>query len=226
MLVVLAVVPVFLYAQASEGMHAIEHTHEEHSHAGHTHEKTFVQPGDIDTTVIYQGMSLKLDIGNTILEAATSKGKIISTEVAMNWRLKKRYIPTLELGYCQMSPYQDEKQQWSYGGFGRIGMDLNPMRKHPERENMLLLGLRVGTALQSYELTDRIKHFGADAWGEVVAGCQVQVIKGFQMGWYVRLKVLFTRQKSADDIRALYIPGFGYRDDMGWGLNYYVGYRF
>ncbi len=46
-------------------------------------------------TVIYQGMNLKLDLATTILEAAISKGNILSFEAAWNIRLKQRYYPTL-----------------------------------------------------------------------------------------------------------------------------------
>jgi len=45
----------------------------------------------------------------------------------------------------------------------------------------------------------------------------------FYMGWMGRLKVLFTRK--GEDIPE-YIPGFGTRDNIGWGLNYYLGWRF
>lgn len=213
---ILAILPVFLYAHAQDSAR-------------------------VDT--LYQGMSIKLDLGNTALELGMSKGKVISTEVAMNWRLLYRLLPTLELGYANAQCGADGGQHKGQGGFLRVGMDLSPLKKHPEREHILLVGVRVGTALQDYSLTNvttnmneywndgagimNYNHiFRADAWGEIVAGCQVQVYKGFQMGWYARLKFLFTRTDKKGGPLPYYIPGFGYRDDTNWGLNYYIGYKF
>ncbi len=192
-------------------------------------------------TVIYQGMNIKLDLANTILEAATSKGKILSFEAAWNIRLKQRFYPTLEGGYVKADAYAGGGEQKGEGGFFRVGMDINGLKKHPERLNALLVGIRVGTGMQNYDLTgvtvnspywngeqklDFYNQFRADCWGEVVAGCQVQVWEGLQMGWFVRLKILFTRKASDEEVMPYYIPGFGYRDDTNWGFNYYIGYKF
>ena len=193
-------------------------------------------------TAIYQGMNLKLDIANTIMEAAISKGKILSFEAAWNIRLKQRFYPTFEAGYAQAQTAAEGGAHDGKGGFFRVGLDINGLKKHPERLNALLVGVRVGTALQNYNLTgvtvydpywgqgerkmDFANVFRADCWGEVVAGCQVQVWEGFQMGWYVRIKVMFTLDPSGENPVPYYVPGFGYRDNMNWGLNYYIGYKF
>ena len=72
----------------------------------------------------------------------------------------------------------------------------------------------------------------------------VQIIAGFEgtsirmkakpksalyMGWMGRLKIMFTRQKgahTADEMWPIYVPGFGTRDNMGWGLSYHLGWKF
>ena len=104
-----------------------------------------------------------------------------------------------------------------------------------------MVGIRIGTGLTNYDLlgvemnggywgqgtkTDFMDQFRTDCWGEVVAGCQVQVWEGFQMGWYVRFKILFTRTAKEGQVMPYYIPGFGYRDETNWGVNYYIGYKF
>ena len=189
---------------------------------------------------IYQGVNLKLDLMNTALEAGLSKGKIWSAEIASNVRLKQRFYPTLEAGYAKADTYADGGNQKGEGGFFRVGLDIGALKKHPERLNALLVGVRVGTALQEYDLTnvainndywgatrkDFYNQFQADCWGEVVAGVQVQVWEGFQMGWAVRLKILFTREASEENVMPYYIPGFGYRDNTNWGVNYYLGWKF
>lgn len=216
--------PVFLYARTDD-----THMHNDSVHA--------------QRDSIYQGMSIKLDLLNSILEPARSKGAIQNYEIAMNWRLIHRLFPTLELGYAQARTEAEGGQHKGQGGFARIGLDLSPLKKHPEYEDLLMVGLRVGTALQTYDLTgvqmhpgywentvpatyDFMNQFRCDAWGEVLAGCQVQVYKGLQMGWFIRMKILMTRKAKANGPLPYYIPGFGYRDDTNWGLNYYIGYRF
>ena len=191
-------------------------------------------------SAIYQGMNIKLDLANTTIEAAISKGDILSFEAAWNIRLKHRFYPTFEAGYAQANAYADGGHQDSKGGFFRVGLDINPLKKHPERLSCMLVGIRVGTALQGYDLTsvtinstywgvvkrDFYNQFGADCWGEVVAGVQVQIWEGLQMGWYARMKILFTRTAKAESVMPYYIPGFGYRDESNWGFNYYIGYKF
>ena len=191
-------------------------------------------------TAIYQGMNVKLDLANTTIEAVVSKGKILSFEAAWNIRLKHRFYPTLEGGYAQAETYADGGNHKDKGGFFRVGLDINPLKKHPERLSCLLVGVRVGTALQNYDLTnvtlnsdywgerkqDFIGQFGADCWGEIVAGVQVQIWEGLQMGWYARMKILFTRSAAENNVLPYYIPGFGYRDETNWGFNYYIGYKF
>ena len=167
----------------------------------------------VKTDSIYQGTQIKLDIVSPVLIAGLNNWQIQHYEMAANVRLKNRYYPTLELGYA------------TPGGFVRVGCDINPLKKHPESPHALLVGVRIGTAVQEKGYTD--------CWGEIVAGCQVEVAKGkkprnngqapmgFYMGWMGRFKFLFTR-----DLAPAYIPGYGKRDNLGWGLNYYIGWKF
>lgn len=194
-------------------------------------------------SAIYQGMNIHLDLFTPILELARSKGKVQSYEIGMSWRLKQRIYPTLELGYARAELEAEGARHKGQGGFFRAGIDLNGLKKRPERLNALLVGIRIGTAVQEYQLTnvqvvmpfwdggvpyrfDMPHKVGADCWGEVVLGCQVQVWEGFQMGWNFRLKILMTRKAKDGGGLPAYIPGFGYRDDTNWGINYYIGYHF
>lgn len=157
---------------------------------------------------IYNGTQIKLDILSPVLIAGLNNWQIQHYELAVNVRLAQRYYPTLELGYA------------TPGGFMRIGADINPLKKHPERPHALLVGVRLGTAVQAKGYTD--------CWGEIVAGCQVEIAQvgstSFYMGWMGRFKCLFTRQERY--FPPEYIPGFGKRDNIGWGANYYLGWRF
>ena len=189
-------------------------------------------------SAVYQGLSIKLDLATPIIEAARSAGRIQDYEVAMNVRLARRWYPTIELGYATADCSANGGHHRGQGGFGRIGLDISALKKGVS-ENCLMVGVRVGTAYQQYQLTDVVlntdywqagkadflgqQHW--DAWGEIVAGCQVQIWKGLQMGWYVRLKVLFTRNDKNGGALPYYMPGYGFRNDTNWGLNYYIGWK-
>ena len=190
-------------------------------------------------SAIYQGLSLKLDIATPILELARSQGKIQNYERAINVRVANRFYPTIELGYAQAETSADGGNYSGQGGFARLGIDLSALQKGIS-ENCLMLGLRLGGAYQNFQVTDVRVHNDYwqipntnyyhqnkfDCWGEIIAGCQVQVYKGFQMGWYVRLKLLFTRTDKQGNALPAYLPGFGYRRDTNWGLNYFLAYKF
>lgn len=190
-------------------------------------------------SAIYQGMSIKLDIANPILELVRSKGKVQDYEVALNVRLAKRFYPTIELGYAIAETTADGGNYNGQGGFARLGMDLSALNKGA-LENCLMVGLRFAGAYQGFQITDvpiysdywqlpNTNYYNQhkfDCWGEIVAGCQVQIWKGFQMGWYVRMKLLFTRTDKQGDALPAYLPGFGYRNDTNWGINYFLAYKF
>ena len=192
-----------------------------------------------DSIPLYQGVNVKLDIAMPIIEEARSAGKIQDYEMAVNVRLKNRFYPTLELGYALAECGADGAQHKGHGGFARLGMDLAIVKKG-ETENNLLVGLRFGGAYQNYDLTnvqvqtdywqsnsiDFYNQNRFDCWGEIVAGCQVYLWKGLHMGWYGRVKLLFTRNVSEEQVLPYYVPGLGFRNDFNWGFNYYIGYRF
>lgn len=192
-----------------------------------------------DSIPLYQGVNVKLDIAMPIIEAARSAGKIQDYEMAINVRLKNRFYPTLELGYALAECGADGAQHKGQGGFARLGMDLAIVKKG-ETENNLLIGLRFGGAYQNYDLTnvqlqtdywqsnsiDFYNQNRFDCWGEIVVGCQVYLWKGLHMGWYGRVKLLFTRNVAEEQVLPYYVPGLGFRNDFNWGFNYYIGYRF
>ena len=192
-----------------------------------------------DSIPLYQGVNVKLDIAMPIIEAARSAGKIQDYEMAINVRLKNRFYPTLELGYALAECGADGAQHKGHGGFARLGMDLAIVKKG-ETENNLMIGLRFGGAYQNYDLTnvqvqtdywqsnsiDFYNQNRFDCWGEIVVGCQVYLWKGLHMGWYGRVKLLFTCNVAEEQVRPYYVPGLGFRNDFNWGFNYYIGYRF
>ena len=192
-------------------------------------------------TAIYQGAQVRVDVGNMALEMIVSAAKILSFEGSVQLRLKNRFYPTIDLGYANAQTSADGGFSNGQGAFVKMGLDINPFRKHLEEANALLVGLRVGTSFQDYEMKNLLVNdpywqtapplhkgglFRCDAWGEIVAGVNVQIWEGLMMGWYVRLKILFTRSDKKNDVMPYYVPGYGYRDNTNWGFNYYIGYKF
>ncbi len=184
---------------------------------------------------IYQGVIVKLDLGAAALAMGVSKARMQQWEVAANVRLKNRFYPTFELGYAGGTTSQGDTVSYQgHGGFFRIGCDINPLKKHPERPHALLVGVRLGTSVQgarqgATDATWRPYKKQADCWGEIVLGCQVNIVKGLYMGWMGRLKILFTREAeelTTDQMGLVYIPGFGKRGDIGYGLCYHIGWKF
>ena len=178
---------------------------------------------------VYQGVTLKLDLGAAALEAGLSRGRLQQYELAANVRLARRFYPTLEAGFGGgRAERGDSIRYHAYGGFFRVGCDINPLKRHPESPHALLVGVRIASAFQPKR---------ADCWGEVVLGCQVQVWEnkrssvqgGLYMGWQGRLKIMFTREAeglTAAQMAHIYVPGFGYRGDTAWGLSYHLGWKF
>ena len=184
---------------------------------------------------IYNATQIKLDIASPVVIAGIHQWGMQHYEIAANVQLAKRFFPTLELGYAGGKTHRGDSIQYKgQGGFFRVGCDINPLKKHKDSPHALLVGLRLGTAVQGWQHTAQATSgTKADCWGEIVAGCQVEIAKvqktAFYMGWMGRFKVLFTRDKeglTADQMKPIYIPGFGNRDNIGWGLNYYLGWRF
>lgn len=184
-------------------------------------------------TAIFQGVNIRVDILNPVLELARSGWHTYDIEAAVNVRLKNRFFPTLEFGYAAAFQQEKDAAVVKYNGNGefvRVGLDINPLKKHPERRSVLLVGVRAGTGWQKLQPT--VANTGlrnkwiADAWGEIVAGVQVDIARGFNMGWAVRMKFLFTEKTHSDLTTPYYIPGYGYRDTMKWGFDYYLGYCF
>lgn len=192
---------------------------------------------------IYNGTQVKLDILSPVLAPALNKWTMQHYELAVNVRLAQRFYPALELGYAGGQKNQGDSIRYNgHGGFFRVGCDINPLKKHPNSPHALLVGVRIGTVVQTFEQNLQrnsldfadVQGGRADCWGEIVAGCQVEIAKvkqtAFYMGWMGRFKFLFTRKEATDRLDEfrvpIYIPGYGTRDNIAWGANYYLGWKF
>lgn len=191
-------------------------------------------------SAVYQGFNIKLDIGNTAYTLLRSKAATQQYEMAFNVNILKRFYPTIEGGYGWSADEAAGGSYQGHGGFMRIGMDLNPLKKNRSSEYALLVGLRLGLGLQDFSLTgvnlndnywnpdgiikDYPATVRADCWGEILAGMQVKVYGPLSMGWYARIHTLFTSKTG--DHQPYWIPGYGNIDGAIFSFNYYIGLRF
>ena len=74
-----------------------------------------------DTTPLWQGMNVKLDLGNTVYTLATTRAKRQQYEIALNCNLKNKYYPTLELGYGLSHDIAGGGNYDGQGGFMKLG---------------------------------------------------------------------------------------------------------
>lgn len=190
---------------------------------------------------IFQGIGLRVDLGNGIYEVATTQGKGLSVEAAIYSNLLHKYFPTIELGYGQRTRSTTNSAIYNGNGmFTRIGCDFNMLKPTDDNPNFFTIGLRYGMSMQNFSINNlqiidpywetikplpQHEQFKFDCWGEIIAGVQVKVYQGFNMGWAVRIKLLITRAKESD-YYADYIPGFGHTNNTQFSFNYYIGYHF
>lgn len=191
-----------------------------------------VQPVKRDT--IYQGTCIRVDLFNPIFDLLRTEWHTYSLEAALSVRLLNRLYPTFEFGHAGRFLQEKDAKKPLYDGSGqfvRLGMDINPLKKHPEQRSSMLIGVRLGTGWQHLN-TPALAVYSpqgewiADVWGEIVAGVNVDIMFGLSMGWAVRMKFLFTQNSHGTESTPYYIPGFGYHNSMNWGFDYYIGYAF
>lgn len=190
---------------------------------------------------IYQGVLVKLDLLMPAVEAGRTGGRMQDYEMSVSVRLKNRFYPVWEGGYAFGRRDKDNSVNLVHGGFMRFGCDFNGLRKNAHKPSALLIGVRLGTAYQQFRYTNvseqdleaaqglqvrQTAYRRSDVWGELVGGCQVQIVSGFYMGWHARLKLLFTRKQKGSTPLPNYIPGYGDWNDTSWGVNYYIGWMF
>ena len=103
-------------------------------------------------TDIYQGTTIKLDLLTSAIEIGRSKGVLQSYELATNVQLKNRYLPALEGGCAFGKDVANGGVQKFQGGFMRLGLDINGLKKNAHKGYALMVGLRLGGAVQQFDL--------------------------------------------------------------------------
>lgn len=191
-----------------------------------------------DTLSFYQGASLGVDIFGIANKALG--GDFISSEVMLEFDLKHRFFPIIELGYGKINTTDDDVNihYKTSGPYARLGLNYNLQYKK-QRPGYLYLGLRYGVSSFSFDvegpnMVDPIwktevpfsyKDLKTTVhWAEIVIGLRAKVFSNFHMGWALRYKMRLN-QTAHENAQAHYIPGFGINNATRLGITYNLVYK-
>lgn len=179
------------------------------------------------------GASLGADIAGPAMVFLSDYGQF---EGFLKINIKGTYYPVFEvgLGTCDLTDDNTDIHYNTKAPYFRVGLDYNFLQ-NKKQPNKLCIGLRYGFSTFSYDISGPgIKDpiFGGSKpysitgidctshWAEVVASVQVQIWRGFHMGWSARYKAEIS---STDNryCKPYYIPGYGTTTDSTcWGFTY------
>lgn len=196
-----------------------------------------------DSVPFLTGIRVEADI-SPVLALFSTNNEIFSYEAAVQFYIKNRYFPVVEVGFAGADKISTFAMGYRGEGlFYRLGMDFNMLKSKEGSKptnNMLLLGARLGFTTFKYDLTgidlsdgywnetiekDMYDLPGTKMWFEISGGLRVELTKNIFAGWTFRYKNLITTD-AIGDYKAWYIPGYGLNTEGVWGFNYLVGYKF
>lgn len=156
----------------------------------------------------------------------------INGEVDIN-----RYYLAMEYGNWGRKLNSDSAAYSNDGKFWRVGIDVNFLKKDPDR-NMFFIGGRYGrsTFSEQMQLISYDPIWGTLAtsytnkevparWLELTAGIRVKIWSIFWLGYTGRFKFAL-KTGATEEMLPYDIPGFGTTDKgTTWGFNYYAMVR-
>lgn len=190
---------------------------------------------------VYQGTYLNLDIFNPI--ATTWRDGRFESSLSLDVDLWHRLFPAVEVGVMTADIIEETYKYETIGCFAKLGANYNFINFKSDRrfDHTFYAGFRYGYGYTKYSLTDaelenaywdesgkyanlnQEAHFG---WFEVQVGTRVQIYKNFFMGVALQIKT-FGHFYDKSPWFPTYISGYGkYGEDVNFGLNYSLSYRF
>ena len=190
---------------------------------------------------VYQGTYLNLDIFNPI--ATAWRDGRFEGSLSLDVDLWHRLFPAVEIGVMTADIKEETYKYETIGCFAKLGANYNFINFKSDRrfDHIFYAGFRYGYGYTKYSLTDaelenaywdesgtyanlnQEAHFG---WFEVQVGTRVQIYKNFFMGVALQIKT-FGHFYDKSPWFPTYISGYGkYGEDVNFGLNYSLSYRF
>lgn len=200
------------------------------------------QQADQDTvktdTIKNKYVPIGVRIGTDVISIVKSRvqdnfnGWEINGEIDFN-----RYYLALEYGNWGRNLNSDSAAYTNDGKFWRVGVDVNFLKKDPDR-NMFFIGGRYGRSTFSENMTltsfdpiwgTLVSNYNNQdinaRWLELTAGLHVKIWKILWLGYTGRFKFAL-KTHATTEMLPYDVPGFGTTDkDTTWGFNYYVMVR-
>lgn len=192
---------------------------------------------------LLKGIFVQVDAAS-ILSSAFVKNSTYSMEGGVQFDLKRKYFPVIEIGYAGADKLSNnDVMYFSNVLFERIGIDFNlskPKKDALPTNNLILGGVRLGMSNFDYNISnikitdnywggtespDYSMNTTSKLWFEIVFSVKVEVFKNAYMGWTVRNKNLLGTE-IPNEVFPWFIPGYGINKSTSWGFNYMIGYRF
>ena len=233
---VLAMLPIFIFANELSGADSIET------------QKTLIKKNYKNNKKVFYGFSAHLDVASPLVNYLIDKS-MLSFEAAFDVDLMHKYFPTFELGFGSADKINENNIHYKVNApFYRIGLNFNILRtKNKDGEKKIFIGsypyigFRYGFSLFKYDLEGVVindDYWGVSrpmevnpkylyaGWAELVAGVKVNMVKGFTMGWNIRVGLLSHTSRASLKSQLWYIPGFGKNNTVNVMFNYTFGYTF
>lgn len=163
-------------------------------------------------------------------------------EIVGDYRVAKIFYAAAELGYNDVTTFEDYYNFTTNGSYIKLGADVNVYKNWIGMENIILVGLRYGFSifdqtlnggiinadpfLPEEELPDPVTYSGLNAsWFSLVLGIKVEVLHNVFLGFSFSGNSLIS-SKDPEKFKNLFIPGFNrvYVNNNGFSFNYTVSY--
>ena len=163
-------------------------------------------------------------------------------EIVADYRISKLFYVAAELGYNDVTTFEDYYNFTTNGSYIKVGADVNVYKNWIGMENIILVGLRYGFSvfdqtlnqgiinadpfLPVQELTDPVIYSGLNAsWFSLVLGIKAEVLHNLFLGFSFSGNVLLS-SKEPENFKNLFIPGFNKVNinNNGFSFNYTISY--
>ncbi len=147
-----------------------------------------------------------------------------------------RYYLTFDIGHWERNFTTETEQYNNSGSYWRVGVDVNFLKKDPEKNN-LLLGARYARGVFDEHLSfglDDIWNSGTTSysninttasWAELTAGLRIKLWKTIWLGYTTRYKFALNTNETSNMVPHD-VPGFGKTNKKAtWGFNYQLLFR-
>lgn len=192
---------------------------------------------DPDSVSVTLNIRVGADIARPIMYLIDHNSLIVDGFASFD--LNEKHGITLNVGYADYKASDYNFEYKANGMYFKPGFDFNLLKPQVgEGKYWAGIGVRYGLSLFSYE-TPSLEY--TNYWGsitssvasqtktahflEVAAGFNAKITNNFNLGWRVSIaKMLYSG--SAKSITPMYVPGFGQKDKISFGVNYYLSFSF